>query len=142
MGRILALDYGKKRVGVAVTDQLKITANGLPTVNTINIREFIKDYLGKESVDCLVVGFPTKMNYQISEAEKYIEPFISWFSKTFPAIKLERIDERFTSFLAGKTMIDSGINRKARRNKALVDKISAVIILQSYLEILEQRNHA
>jgi len=137
VGRILALDYGKRRVGIAVTDALKITANGLNTVETVNIKEFINDYLRKESIDCLVVGYPTQMNYQVSEAEKYIGPFISWFSKTYPLIRVERIDERFTSRIAGKAMIDGGIKKKARRNKALVDKISAVIILQSYLESLK-----
>jgi len=137
VGRILALDYGKRRVGIAVTDTLKITANGLNTVETGNIKEFINDYLRKESIDCLVVGYPTQMNYQVSEAEKYIGPFISWFSKTYPLIRVERIDERFTSRIAGKAMIDGGIKKKARRNKALVDKISAVIILQSYLESLK-----
>jgi putative Holliday junction resolvase len=137
VGRILALDYGKRRVGIAVTDSLKITANGLNTVETSDIKKFITEYLGKESIDCLVVGYPTKMNYQISEAEKYIIPFISWFSQTYPAIRIERIDERFTSRIAGKAMINGGIKKKARRDKALVDKISAVIILQSYLEILK-----
>ena len=140
MSRILTLDYGKKRVGVAVTDPLKITANGLPTIETHKIKEFITEYLAKESIDCLVVGFPTEMNYQVSEAEKYIRPFISWFSKTYPAIKIERVDERFTSLLAGKAMIDGGVKKMDRRDKSLVDKISAVIILQSYLEILRQRN--
>ena len=137
MGRILALDYGKRRVGIAVTDALKITANGLNTVETGKIKEFIKDYLGKESIDCLVVGYPTKMNYEVSEAEKYIGPFISWFSQTYPLIRVERVDERFTSKIAGKTMIDGGVKKMARRDKALVDKISAVIILQSYLETLK-----
>ncbi len=137
MGRILALDYGKRRVGIAVTDALKITANGLNTVETGKIKEFIKYYLEKESIDCLVVGYPTKMNYEVSEAEKYIGPFISWFSQTYPLIRIERVDERFTSKIAGKTMIDGGIKKMARRDKALVDKISAIIILQSYLEILK-----
>ena len=140
MGRILALDYGKKRVGIAVTDSLRITANGLNTIETNNIKEFIKEYLGKERIDCLVVGYPTQMNYQVSEAEKYITPFISWFSQTYPAIRVERVDERFTSRIAGKAMIEGGVKKKARRDKALVDKISAVIILQSYLEILRQKD--
>jgi putative Holliday junction resolvase len=138
VGRILALDYGKKRVGIAVTDSLKITANGLNTVETARIKEFIKEYLTKESIDCMVVGYPTKMNYQVSEAEKYIGPFISWFSKNYPAIRIERVDERFTSRIAGKTIIEGGIKKQDRRNKALVDKISAVIILQSYLESINR----
>lgn len=139
MGRILALDYGKKRVGIAVTDSLKITANGLPTVETNNIKDFIIKYLEKERIDCLVVGYPMNMHYQISEAENYIRPFIKWFSKMYPAIRIERVDERFTSRIAGKAMIEGGIKKKARRDKALVDKISAVLILQSYLEILKQK---
>jgi putative holliday junction resolvase len=140
VGRILALDYGKKRVGMAVTDHLKITANGLKTVETRDIKEFITEYLGKEGIECLVVGYPTKMNYQVSEAENYIRPFIKWFSQMYPAIRVERVDERFTSRMAGKAMIEGGIKKKARRDKALVDKISAVIILQSYLEILKRVN--
>jgi putative Holliday junction resolvase len=137
VGRILALDYGKKRVGIAVTDAFRITANGIDTVETSNIKKFIVEYLVKESIDCLVIGYPTKMNYEVSEAEKYISPFISWFSKSYPLIRIERVDERFTSRIAGKAMIDGGIKKMARRDKALVDKISAVIILQSYLEKLK-----
>ena len=137
MGRILALDYGRKRVGIAVTDPLKITANGLETVATNKIKEFISGYLGKEIIDCLVVGFPTQMNYQVSDAEKYIGPFIRWFSRTYPDIRVERVDERFTSKLAGRALIDGGVKKMDRRNKSLVDKISAVIILQSYLEVLK-----
>lgn len=134
MGRILALDYGKKRVGVAVTDPLKISANGLKTVETRNIKDFLTDYLNKEVIECLVVGYPTQMNYQVSEAENYIRPFIEWFTKMYPEIRIARVDERFTSQIAGKTMIDGGVRKMARRDKALVDKISAVIILQSFLE--------
>jgi len=140
VGRILALDYGKKRVGIAVTDTLKISANGLKTVATKDIKQFITEYLGKEGIECLVVGYPTKMNYQVSEAEKYIGPFIKWFSQMFPEIRVERVDERFTSRIALSAMIEGGIRKEARRNKALVDKISAVIILQSYLEILKLKN--
>jgi putative Holliday junction resolvase len=140
LGRIIALDYGKKRVGVAVTDPLKITATGLKTVETRHIQEFIAEYLEKEVVDCMVVGYPTRMNYEVSEAETYIRPFIAWFSKMYPAIMIERVDERFTSQMAGKAIIEGGIKKKARRNKALVDKISAVIILQSYLESLKLKS--
>ncbi len=139
MGRVLALDYGKKRVGVAVSDHLKITANGVDTVETGRIKEFIEGYLVKESVECLVVGFPKQMDDKVSEAEKYIAPFIRWFARTYPDIRIERVDERFTSKLAGKAMIDGGIKKMARRNKALIDKISAVIILQSYLGTLRKK---
>jgi len=134
VGRILALDYGKKRVGVAVSDPLKITANGLDTVGTVRIKEFIEGYLVKENIECLVIGYPKQMNDQVSEAEKYIAPFIKWFAQAYPNIRIERVDERFTSKLAGKALIDGGVKKMARRDKSLVDKISAVIILQSYLE--------
>jgi putative Holliday junction resolvase len=134
LGRVLALDYGRKRVGVAVTDPLKITANGLTTIETRQIKEFISGYLDKEQVECLLVGQPMQMNFQVSEAEKYIKPFLKWFTEKYPEIRIERIDERFTSKMAGKAMIEGGIRKMARRDKALVDKTSAVIILQSYLE--------
>jgi putative Holliday junction resolvase len=137
VGRILALDYGKKRVGVAVSDPLKITANGLDTVETRRLREFIEEYLVREDVECLVVGFPKQMNDKVSEAEKYITPFLRWFANVHPDIRIERMDERFTSLLAGKSLIEGGAKMMARRNKSLVDKISAVIILQSYLETLK-----
>lgn len=134
MGRILALDYGKKRVGIAVTDPLKIIANGLETVETSRIKDFVTGYLEKEKIECLVVGYPVQMNDQVSEAENFIRPFISWFSQAFPDIRIERVDERFTSRIAGKAILNGGVKKKERRNKSLVDKISAVIILQSYLE--------
>jgi putative Holliday junction resolvase len=137
VGRVLALDYGKKRVGIAVSDPLKITANGLDTVETGRLREFLKEYMVKENVECLVVGFPKQMNDQVSEAEKYIAPFLRWFVRTYPDINVERVDERFTSVIAGKTLIDGGAKKMTRRDKSLVDKISAVIILQSYLETLK-----
>lgn len=140
MGRILALDYGKKRIGIAVTDPLKITANGIDTVTVSNIREFITAYLCKETVETLVVGLPKQNNFEASESEKYIRPFIRWFSRTYPDIRIERVDERFTSQLARKALIDGGKKKIARRDKSLVDKISAVIILQSYMEILQNRN--
>jgi putative Holliday junction resolvase len=134
MGRVLALDYGSKRVGVAVTDPLKITANGLKTVGTRDIKEFISGYLKEEQIDCLLVGQPMQMNYRVSDAEKYIKPFLKWFKEKYPDIRIERIDERYTSKIAEKAMIEGGIGKMARRDKALTDKISAVIILQSYLE--------
>ena len=134
MGRIMAIDYGQKRIGLAVTDELQIIATGLATVHITEIHNYIKDYVKKEPVETFVVGEPTQMDDTPSESEKYIEPFINWLKNTFPEIPVERMDERFTSQMAFQTMIDGGLKKKARRNKALIDKISAVIILQSYLE--------
>ena len=138
MGRILALDYGKKRVGLAVTDPLQITANGLDTVDTRNIKEFLTGYLEKEDIDCVVVGEPKQMSNLPSESVRFIDPFIKWFSKTFPEMRLERMDERFTSKMAERAIIDGGVKKMKRRNKELVDKVSAVIILQSYLEYVNR----
>lgn len=134
MGRILALDYGKKRVGMAVTDPLQITANGLDTVHTRDVKDFLIGYLEKEEIDCVVVGEPKQMSNLPSESVRYIDPFITWFSKTFPGTRLDRIDERFTSKMAERAIIDGGVKKMKRREKELVDKVSAVIILQSYLE--------
>jgi putative Holliday junction resolvase len=133
-GRIVAIDYGKKRVGIAVTDELQFIANGLMTVDTKELLLFLKKYILEENVVLFVIGKPTQMNYQDSEASKYIEPFITNLQKEFPAIPIERMDERFTSKMAFQTMIDAGLSKKARQNKALIDSISATIILQSYLE--------
>ncbi|MCK9611504.1 MAG: Holliday junction resolvase RuvX [Bacteroidales bacterium] len=137
MGRILAIDYGQKRAGIAVTDELKIIANGLTTVSSHEIISFLKKYLSEESVECIVVGKPLQMDNSPSESEKYISIFISSVKKVFPDIPLVRIDERFTSKMAFQTMLDSGISKKKRRNKALIDTISATIILQSYLETIK-----
>jgi len=134
MGRILAIDYGRKRVGIAVTDKLKIIANALTTVHSKDIMQFLKDYLSKEKVECIVVGLPKQMSGEASESEKYITPFVKQLQKEFPGIPIDRYDERFTSKMAFQTMIDSGLKKKDRQNKALVDSISATIILQSYLE--------
>ena len=134
MGRILAIDYGRKRVGLAVTDPLKMIANGLTTVHSKDIWDFIKNYLEKESVECIVVGYPKQMNNQASEAVRFINPFIKKLVKTYPEMEIKLVDERFTSKMAHQTMIDAGLKKKARQNKALVDTISATIILQSYLE--------
>ena len=134
MGRILAIDYGRKRVGIAVTDELKIIANALTTVHSKDIMQFLKDYLSKEKVECIVVGLPKQMSGEASESEKYITPFVKQLQKEFPGLLIERYDERFTSKMAFQTMIDSGLKKKDRQNKALVDSISATIILQSYLE--------
>ncbi len=135
MGRILAIDYGTKRVGIAVTDENKIIANGLATIPNKDIIPFLKEYIRKEKVECFVIGEPKQMNNEESESAKNVEIFIKLLVKNFPDIPIERIDERFTSKMAFQTMIDSGINKKHRQDKALIDKISATIILQSYMEM-------
>lgn len=137
MGRILAIDYGKKRSGIAVTDVLQIIANGLTTVPTNDLLAFLVDYVGKEPVDKVIIGYPRQMNNEDSDNMKNIEPFIRSLSKKIPTIPIEFIDERFTSVIAHRAMIDGGLKKKARQNKALVDEISATIILQSYLESLK-----
>jgi len=133
LGRILAIDFGKKRTGIAVTDDFQIIASGLTTVNTEELIPFLKDYVSKENVELFVVGKPKQMNNTDSESEALILPFLKLLEKQIPKIPLLRIDERFTSKMAFQTMIDGGLNKKQRRNKALVDEISATIILQSYL---------
>jgi putative Holliday junction resolvase len=133
MGRILALDYGTKRTGVAVTDELQIIASGLTTVETGKLTPFLKDYFNNESVELVIVGEPKQKDGSHSNVEEHIQKFISKFSQVFPEMRLERMDERFTSKMAFQTMIDSGLKKKQRQNKALVDEISATIILQDYL---------
>ncbi|NJB72432.1 putative Holliday junction resolvase [Saonia flava] len=134
MARILALDYGKVRTGIAVTDEMQIIASGLTTVATKELFVFLKKYIDNESVERFVVGEPKQMNNTPSESEILIVPFLDKLQKTFPEIPIERQDERFTSKMAFQTMLDSGLKKNQRRNKALVDEISATIILQSYLE--------
>ena len=134
MGRIIAIDYGKKRTGVAVTDILQLIANGLTTVPTSELMDFLLKYMEKEPVECIVVGHPKQMNNQDSENMKRIIPFVNLLKKKFPNIPVELVDERFTSVLAHQAMLDGGVKKKARQDKALVDEISATIILQSYLE--------
>lgn len=133
MSRILALDYGEKRIGVAVTDEMQIIASGLTTVPTAEIFEFLNEYLEKENVELFLVGEPKQMNNTASESEKLIKPFLSKLAKMFSHIPIKRVDERFTSKMAFQTMIDSGLKKKQRQNKGLIDEISATIILQSYL---------
>lgn len=133
MGRILAIDYGQKRTGIAVTDTLQMIANGLTTVDTPKLFDFIADYLSKEDVECIVVGLPKQNNGEYSENMKRIEPFVNRLRKLYKDTPIEYYDERFTSVLAHQAIIASGIGRKARQNKALVDQISATIILQDYL---------
>ena len=137
MGRILSIDYGKKRIGIAATDELQMIANGLTTVGVEEIVPFLKTYTQNESVELFLVGEPKQMDYTDSSVCKYIDAFIKKLQKEFPSIPIKRIDERFTSKMAFQTMIDAGLNKKKRQNKALVDTISATIILQSYLESLE-----
>ncbi len=134
MGRILAIDYGRKRVGLAVTDELKIIATALTTVHSKDVILFLKDYTKKENVDRFVVGDPRQMNNEESESQTYIKPFIKLLKKEFPAIPIVLVDERFTSKMAKQTIFDAGLKKKARQCKALVDKVSATIILQSHLE--------
>ncbi|MBO4451909.1 MAG: Holliday junction resolvase RuvX [Bacteroidaceae bacterium] len=134
MARIMSIDYGQKRTGIAVSDPLQMIANGLTTVNTPQLLDFIADYLSKEQVERIVVGYPKQTNGEESENMKRITPFVNRLRKLYPDITVELYDERFTSVLAHRAIIESGISRKARQDKALVDKISATIILQDYLE--------
>jgi len=134
MGRILAIDYGQKRVGLAVTDTLHITANGLDTVLVHEVLDYLEKYIQKEPVEKFVVGLPKQMSGQESESMQYIRPFIVGLQRRFPLIEIVYVDERFTSVLAHRAMLEGGLKKKDRQNKELVDKISATIILQTYLE--------
>ncbi len=134
MGRIVAIDYGKKRTGVAVTDILQLIANGLTTVPTTELMDFLLKYAEKEPVERIIVGHPKQMNNEDSENMKRIVPFVNLLKKKLPNIPVELVDERFTSVLAHQAMLDGGLKKKARQDKALVDEISATIILQSYME--------
>ena len=133
MARLLAIDYGKKRTGLAVTDDLQIIASGLTTVPTKELIAFLKDYTQKHDVELFLVGEPKQMNNAPSESEALIQPFLVKLEQAFPNIPIKRVDERFTSKMAAKTLIDSGLKKKQRQNKALLDEVSATIILQSYL---------
>ncbi len=134
MGRIVAIDYGRKRTGVAVTDTLQIIANGLTTVPSGELVKFLSDYVSKEPVDLFIVGQPKQMNNEPSENMKYVEAFVTHLKRTIPQIPVVYYDERFTSVMAHQAMLDGGLKKKKRQEKALVDEISAVIILQAYLE--------
>lgn len=134
MGRILAIDYGKKRTGLAVTDILRITANPLITIETKQLMTWLKDYFAKENVDEVVVGYPKQMNGEDSESMQYIRVFLAQFEQIFPSIPIKLYDERFTSVLAHQAMIDGGMKRSQRQNKMMVDKIAACIILEGYLD--------
>jgi len=134
MGRILAIDYGQKRVGLAVSDPMQIIANSLDTVPAHEALNFIKNYLEREQVDKFVVGLPKQMNGTDSQSMQYITPFVKKMREMFPHIELIYVDERFTSVLAHKVMLDGGLKKKDRQDKGLVDRISATIILQTYME--------
>jgi putative Holliday junction resolvase len=134
MSRILAIDYGRKRSGIAVSDILQLIANGLTTVPTGELMQFISTYISKEPVERIIFGLPRQMNNEYSESMKYIEPFVRSLKKKNPDIPVEYVDERFTSVLAHRAMLEGGLKKKNRQNKALVDEISATIILQTYLE--------
>ena len=133
MPQIMALDYGSKRTGIAVTDDLQIIASGLTAVETDDLLDFIENYVADHEVELILIGQPRKMDYKPSEVEKSILAFLDKLEKRFPKIPLERVDERFTSKMAFQSMIDSGMKKKKRRDKGLIDEISATIILQSYL---------
>ena len=139
MGRILSIDYGTKRTGLAVTDPLRIIASALTTVETKQLEKFLADYFSKNDVDIIVLGKPTQMNGQPSETMRYIEPLAGRLRHAYPDKQVVFYDERFTSVLAHRTMLESGIGKQARRDKALVDRISATIILQSYMDSIQMK---
>ena len=140
MGRILAIDYGTRRTGLAVTDPLRIIANALDTVETKQLEKYLADYFAKNEVDIIVLGKPSQMNGQPSETMRYIEPLAGRLRHAYPDKRVVMYDERFTSVMAHRTMLESGIGKMARRDKALVDRISATIILQSYMESADYNN--
>jgi len=134
MGRILAIDYGSKRVGLAVTDPLRIIASGLAAIHSKDLITFLVDYFKKEKVDVIVVGEPKTLSNEKSDSARFIDPFVKHLEKKFPDIKIERYDERFTSSIAQQTMLAGGLKKKDRQDKEKVDVISAVIILQDYMQ--------
>jgi putative Holliday junction resolvase len=133
MPRILAIDYGQKRTGIAVTDEMQIIASGLTTIPSATAIDFLKDYFSKENVEKVLIGEPKQMNGEPSQSTEIIEAFVRKFKSFFPNMPVVRVDERFTSKMAFQTMIDSGLNKNQRKNKALLDEISATIMLQDYL---------
>lgn len=138
MPRILAIDYGSKRVGLAVTDPLQIIASGLTTVHSKDVIEFIDAYLKKEQVECIVVGEPKTLMNEASASARFIEPFVKQLRKKFPHMKIERYDERFTSTMAHQAMLMGGLKKKDRQNKETVDMVSATILLQNYLHYIKR----
>lgn len=139
MSRILSIDYGRKRVGLAVSDPMGMIATGLETIPTGEVWQFLKAYLDKEDVETIVVGYPLQMNNQPSESLKYIDPFMVKLKKEYSEMEILMVDERFTSKMARQAMLDGGVKKKDRRNKALVDKLSAVIILQTHLDTVSRK---
>jgi putative Holliday junction resolvase len=139
MGRIIAIDYGTKLTGLAVTDPLRIIANALETVETKQLEKYLADYFSKNDVDVIVLGKPSQMNGQPSETMRYIEPLAGRLRHAYPNKQVVLYDERFTSVMAHRTILESGIGKMARRDKALVDRISATIILQSYMDSLQMQ---
>lgn len=133
MGRVLAIDYGRKRCGVAVTDPLRICANGLPTVRSCDLVTFLKDYCSREQVDCIVVGLPLTLKGDLSESNRYIDPFLKQLAKAMPEMRVERFDERFTSTIAHREMALAGLKKTRREEKDLADKTAAVLILTDWL---------
>jgi putative Holliday junction resolvase len=134
MGRILAIDYGRKRCGLAVTDILQIAANGLPTIETHKLPEWLKEYCRKESVEEVIVGYPRTLTGEDSESMRYIKPFMGKLPSIIPGIKVSMFDERFTSTIAHQAMLDGGVKKMSRREKGLADKTAAIIILTDYLQ--------
>lgn len=135
MGRVLALDYGKKRIGIAVSDPLKMIANGLKTISSKDIWDFLDDYLKNEFVDTIVVGYPKQMDNTPSQSVEFIDPFVKELKQKYPEVVIELVDERFTSKMAIQAMIEGGLKKTDRQNKATIDRVSAAIILQSYLDM-------
>ncbi len=133
MGRLLAIDYGSKRTGIAITDELQLIASGLTTVSTSELIPFLKDYFNAEEVELVIIGEPKQKDGSHSHIENEISKFIKRLNEVFPNLVIKRMDERFTSKMAFQTMIDSGLKKKQRQDKALIDEISATIILQDYL---------
>ena len=139
MARIMAIDLGRKRCGIAVTDPLQIIANGLTTVESGKLVDFVLDYVKREEVEQIVIGEPKDMKNNPSDCSKYIDPIVNRLKKVLPEMKIVRFDERFTSVMAHQTMIDAGLKKSKRQDKELVDTIAATIILQSYMESLNRR---
>lgn len=133
MGRVLAIDYGRKRCGIAVSDPLRICANGLPTLRTCDLMAFLKDYCSRETVDRIVVGLPLTLRGEPSESNRYIEPFLNRLAREMPQMEVERFDERFTSAIAHREMALAGLRKSVREQKELADKTAAVIILTDWL---------
>jgi putative Holliday junction resolvase len=133
MGRIIAIDFGTKRTGIAITDELQLIASGLTTVATTELIPFLKNYIASEKVELMLVGEPKQKDGTASDVEKDIQSFLKKFIKSEPDLEIKRVDERYTSKMAFQSMIDGGLKKKQRRNKALIDEISATIILQEYL---------